>query len=76
MKKLFIALCDILAISAAVALGALVVWGIAAMFNLSATDTAKAVFIVAANIVVIDTVLSYIVWDNGGELDDTEEGDK
>lgn len=76
MKKLFIALCDILAISAAVALGALVVWGIATMFNLSAADTAKAVFIVAAIIVVIDTVLSYIVWDNGGELDDTEEGDK
>ncbi len=76
MKKLFIALCDILAVSAVVALGALVIWGIAAMFNLSAAGTAKVVFIVAAIVVVIDTVLSYIVWNNGGDLDDTEEGDK
>ncbi len=74
MKKLFVVLCDVLAIAAAVALIALVVWGLGALFSWAAADTAKSVFIVAAIIVVIDAALSYIVWDNGGEPDGTEEG--
>lgn len=70
MKRLFIILCDILAISAVVAMVALVVWGVSAFFRLAAAGTAKTVFIVAAVVVVIDTVLSYIIWDGNQEGDE------
>lgn len=73
---MFIVLCDILAISAVVASAALVVWGLGALFGWAAADTAEFVFTVAAIIAVVAAILSYIVWDNGGELDDTEEGDE
>lgn len=75
MKKLFIALCDILAISAAVALAALAVWGLGALFGWAAADTAESVFTVAAVIVVAATCLSYIAWDNGGAPDDKRGGE-
>lgn len=76
MKKLFITLCDILAVSAPIALIALAVWGLFALFGWAAAGIAETVFIVAATVVVIDTALSYIVWNNGGAPDDTEEGRK
>lgn len=75
MKKLFIALCDILALSAAVALAALAVWGLAALLGWAVADTAEFVFTVAAVIVVAATCLSYIAWDNGGAPDDKGGGE-
>lgn len=76
MKKFFIALCDILAVSVIVALVALVIWGLSILLGWAVADTAEFVFTVAAVIVVVATCLSYIVWDNGGELDDAEEDDE
>lgn len=76
MKKLFIALCDIMAVSTVVALIALAVWGLGVLFECAFLTAAKSVFIVAAVVAVVDTALSYIVWDNGGGPDDTEEGYK
>lgn len=76
MKKLFIVLCDILAASAAVAAVAFVAWSLGALFGWAVADTAGFVFTVAFVIIVAATILSYIVWANGGDPNDTKEGDK
>lgn len=76
MKKLFIALCDILALSAAVALVALAVWGLAALFGWAAAGPAKIVCIVAVIGGVVFTLASFIVWTRMDGADDQEEGEK
>ncbi len=77
MKKLFIVLCDIMAVAAVVAVVGLAMWIITALIGAPATGTAKTVCIVAAIVAVVATVASFIVWKRGGAPggdDPPEEG--
>lgn len=77
MKKLFIVLCDIMAVAAVVAVVSLAAWIFTAPFGSPAAGTAKTVCIVAAIVAVVAVVASFIVWKHGGDPggdDPPEEG--
>lgn len=70
MKKLFTVLCDIMAVSTVLAIGSLIIWAAMALLGIRGADLAETVFIVSAAVVVIDTGLSYIVWNSTEEDDE------
>lgn len=80
MKKLFIVLCDIMAVVSALTVGTLVMWGIAAALGWSNAGDMLAFCAGLAIVDVVTIVAVFIVWKNGGAPggDDppTEEGIK
>lgn len=73
MKKLFIVLCDIMALAVVVVVAALVVWAISALGGWPAAGPAKTVAVVAAIVAVVSCAASYAAWRNGGRLDDQDD---
>ncbi len=66
MKKLFIILCDIMAVAAIIATVFLVWWAVAAALGWEAAGTMRSICAGSAVVSVIAAVASFIVWRNGG----------
>ena len=80
MKKLFVVLCDVMAVAAIIAAVFLVWWAVSAALGWEAAGTMRSICTGSAVVSVIATVASFIVWRNGGAPggDDPQgkEGDK
>ena len=80
MKKLFVVLCDVMAVAAIIAVVFLVWWAVSAALGWEAARTMRSICIGSAVVSVIATIASFIVWRNGGAPggDDPpgKEGDK